>query len=159
MRASDGNVSDGLVDFEKLKAVRRKLLAQDGGDLEREPALILPDLANQALQLRATQGAGCSAAQGVGLHLFDDVFLVDFAEMFFHGLHAAQAERLGHVQANVFGCETLFLGPLFNHLLITHNSNAGLVHLERHSGEALGVEFAELVLVIVVVGRAENLPA
>src|SRR5215475_10352881 len=76
MRACDGNVGDGLVDFEKLKAVSRELLAERSCNLQRETALIFPDRTDQPGKLRASQRARGRADHRMSLDLFNDVFLV-----------------------------------------------------------------------------------
>ena len=76
--------------------------------------------------------------------------------MLLDGLHGAQPCRVGEVQANVFRLPTLVLHPFLDDFLVANNAHAGLVDIEWHAREALRMQFAQLVLVIVVVGRAEN---
>ena len=156
MRTRNGNVGNGFIDLEKLEPVGCELLAQDRRDLERKPALILPDLANQAQQLRAAQSAGGSAAHGMRFDRLDDVVLVLFAEMPFDGLHGAQSQRFRQVQAQIFGLPTLVIDPLFDHLFVTDDSDARLVNLEGHPGKAFRVELAELIRVIVIIGWTQD---
>ena len=150
---------EGLVDLEEMQAVRGELPAEAGGQLQRKIFLPFPIAAHELLQCPAAEVAAQHAADRVRFHRLDDGVLVDGAEMFLHLLPARKLERLRHVQAGVFGRKTLLLDPLFDDFLVLHDFDARLEGVERHPGEPLGVQFAELVLVIVVVRRPENLAA
>src|SRR5260370_1278811 len=76
--------------------------------------------------------------------------------MLLDGFPAGQAKGLGHVQADIFRFPALVLDPFLDHLFVTHDFDAGLEGFDRHPREAVGVELAQLVLVIVMVGRAED---
>ncbi len=152
----DGDVGDGAVDFEELEAVGGELLAQDGGDLEWEAALLLPSDAQGALQARAAELAGGGAGEGVGLDRLDEVGEVDFAEVACQLFAAGELAGFGDVEAVVFGLEAVVFDPFFDDGLVLDDFDAGLEGFEGHAGEAFGVEFAQLILVIVVVGGAED---
>ena len=102
MRSRHRDVGDRLADLEKLKPARSELLAEHGRDLERKPALIVPTEPEQARQIRRTNAAGSGARHVGGVDLLNNVGQMRFAEMLFHFFVAAQALRLGEVQANVF---------------------------------------------------------
>ena len=78
--------------------------------------------------------------------------------MFLHFLPVRKFERFRHVEAGVFGPETLLLDPLFDNFLVAHNFDARLEDLERHAGKTLGMQLAQLVLIIVMVRRARMTP-
>ena len=69
---------------------------------------------------------------------------------------AAQPERFGQIQADVFGLPALILDPFFDDCFIAHNFHPRFEAIERHAGESLAVQFAQLILIIMVVRRAEN---
>src|SRR5690348_1488034 len=79
-----------------------------------------------------------------------------FAKMLFHVFAAAEFFRLRHVEAAELSLEALFLDPFFDHGFVLHDSHLRLVSLERHPGEPFGVQFAQLVLIIVIIRRSEN---
>ena len=150
------DVGDGLVDLEELESVLGELLAELGGDGEREMALLLPFLADQALQAGAAQAAAGQAGDQEGFHGLDDAVLVGGAEMLLHLFQRGQLEWLWHIQAAVVGLEALLLDPFLHHGLVLDDFHPGFEGVERHARKLFRVQFAELVLVVVIVGRAEN---
>ena len=156
MRPRHANMRERLIDLEELQAVRGELLAKDRRNLEREAALVFPDAADQAHQVGAAQRARRGAVEGMRLHRLDDVLFVRLAEVLLHLFHGGHPERLGQVEADVFRLPALVIHPLLDDLLVAHDAHPRLVFLERHPGEAFGVQLAQLVLVVVVVGRAQD---
>src|SRR4030095_8643344 len=64
-----------------------------------------------------------------------------------------------HVEAGVLRFPALLLDPLLNHLLVANDSHPGLVNFEWHAPEALSMEFAQLILIIMVIRGAQYYPA
>jgi hypothetical protein len=95
----------------------------------------------------------------VRLNRFDDVFLVRFAEMFFHLLHAVQAHRLGQIQTHILRFPALVFDPLLYHLFVAHDLDARFVGVKRQARKTFGVQFAQLVLIIVMIRRSQHGPA
>src|SRR5687768_7590857 len=82
-----------------------------------------------------------------------------FAEMFFDFLAALESRRVWNIQTNEFRFEAVILDPFFDDGLVFHDFHAGLEFFELHSRKAFCVKFAQLSLVIVIIGRTENCPA
>src|SRR5258708_33162315 len=133
MRPGDRNVSDGLVDLEKLQAMGGELLAEDRSDLEWEPALVLPYASKESSQLRATQAPRCDTIQSVGFNWLDNVILVVFTEMLLDSFHIAQPQRLGHIQAQILPLPALVLDPFLYHLFLPHDFHPSFINFEGHS--------------------------
>ena len=145
-----------LLTLKKLQAVMRELLAQLRGDRQREKFLLLPFLSDEPLQAAATQTAARQPGNGERLDRLDDGILVRLAEMFFHFFERWQRERLRHVEADVLRLEALLLDPFLHDRFFLHDSHARLEHVERHPRKLFCVQLAQLVLVIVIIRRAEN---
>src|SRR2546430_8780732 len=156
MRPGNRNMCDGLVDFEKLQAVPGELLAQNSGDLQGESALVFPDLADEAQQLRTTQGTRSRAAQGVTFNRLDDVVFVLLAKVLFYGLHISEAQRLGHVEAQILCFPALLIDPLFDYFLVANDPNPRFVCFKRHAAKPFAMNFSKLVLVIMIIGRSQD---
>lgn len=118
--------------------------------------LLFPFGANQPLEFAVAQIAAFRAVEDDGFDLFDNRFFMRGAEMPFNLFHGGKFKRLGHVQAGVLGFEALFFNPFFDDGLVFHDFYAGFKDVERHFGEAFGVQFAQLILIIVIVGWAQN---
>ena len=86
----------------------------------------------------------------------DEVGEVDFAEVVCQLFAAGELAGFGDVEAVVFGLEAVVFDPFFDDRLVLDDFDAGLEGFEGHAGKAFGVEFAQLILVIVVIGRAED---
>src|SRR5436190_11868379 len=76
--------------------------------------------------------------------------------MFFDGLAAVEAQRFRNIQSYVFRLPASFLNPFLHDRFIGNNLHARLESLEGHAGETFRVQLAQLVLVIVIIRRAEN---
>src|SRR4051794_26382472 len=79
-----------------------------------------------------------------------------FAEMLFNFLAILEPRRVGDVQTNELRFETLVFNPLFDDGFVLHDFHARFEFLKLHSRKTFRVKFAELVLVIVIIRRAEN---
>src|SRR5262245_36364199 len=67
-----------------------------------------------------------------------------------------ELERLRQIEADVLGLPTLLVHPLLHRLLVLYDSNLRLENIEWHSRKPLGVQLAELVLIIMIIRRAED---
>jgi hypothetical protein len=81
------------------------------------------------------------------------------AEMFLHFFHGGELEGLRHIQADVFCLEAQVLDPFLDHRLVLDDLHPRLEQVERHPRKFLRVQLAQLVLVIVIIRRAEDDPA
>src|SRR5437899_9960422 len=79
--------------------------------------------------------------------------------MLFDRFHRRQPHRLRHVQADVFGFPALIVDPLLYDLLVAYNSDARFESFKGHPRKSLRVKFAQLILIIVIIGRAKDDPA
>src|SRR5437870_7504029 len=78
------------------------------------------------------------------------------AKMFLDLFTLGKFQWLRHVETDVFRFPALIVDPLLYHCFVLHDTNASFEHLERHVRETFRMQFAELVLVIVIVRRSEN---
>ena len=156
MRPSHGHVGDGLVDLEELQTPRGKLLAEERGNLERESTLRVVRGANQSLESLVAETAHRLVRESHRHHRTNQIRNVKLTEMLLHFLTAGKPERLRHIEAVVFSLETLVINPLLHHRFVTNDLHPRFEGLERHSWEALGVQTAKLILVIVVIRRTED---
>ena len=146
----------GLVDLEELQAVRGELLAQDRRNLEREAPLVFPDAAHQARQLGAAQSARRRAVEGVG-----STGLMMFSLCVSRKCFSTASMVASRSGSGMFR-QTYSVFQLWSstHFLTTSSSRTmrtrDFVFLKGHPREAFGVQLAQLVLVVVMVGRAQN---
>ena len=91
-----------------------------------------------------------------GLNLLDDVGSMDLAKMFLDFFARGKFQSLGNVEANVLGFPALLVDPFLNDGFVFDDFDARFEGVEWHAGETLGMQLAKLVLVIVVIGRAQN---
>src|ERR1051325_818000 len=95
----------------------------------------------------------------MGFGWFDNIFLVCLAEMFLDRLDAVEAHWFGQIEADVLGFPALVFDPFFDDFLIANNFYTRFVNVKRHARKPLDMKCAQLILVIVMIGRAENNPA
>src|SRR5580692_12134000 len=92
LRARDGDMSERLVDLEKLQPVRCELLAQLRRQLQWKIFLLLPFGADELLQSTAAQGTARHTGNHERFGGFDDRLLVRGAKMFLHFLEARELQ-------------------------------------------------------------------
>ena len=156
VRASHGHMHNVLVHLEELEAAGGKLLAQGRHHLQWKTALLINLLRDVALEFARARPAELSGRPDLALDGLDDVRQVNRAEVLANIVPLIEPHRLRDIEHDVFGLEALFFDPLLHDFLVAHNFHARLEAVERHGAEAFLMQLVQLVLVIVVIRRAQQ---
>src|SRR3954469_4746410 len=107
MRTRDGDVSNGFVDLEELETLPGKLLAEIGHDLDWETHLVIPGMAQKAMEQRIVHRLDGCSGKGVGIDRLDHIGQMGFAEMLLDLFAAGELDGFGNIKAGIFGAKTL----------------------------------------------------